>query len=192
IKAQGFPFTRGGAPLPGRSPRPPRRRRVPRGPWMSEFGELKPSDKCGIVAIASDEPVAKEIYYGLRILQHRGQESGGIATFDGGETRSKRGMGLVHASEHSHTVDVRRALKEFTRRVGGAYSLAIMIDGVPYAVRDPLASRPLCIGTKDGAYMAASESVVFDTLGYKFVRDLKPGEIVALRPDGIESFRLPH
>src|SRR2546427_11918573 len=63
---------------------------------MSEFGDLKPADKCGIVAIASDEPVAKEIYYGLRILQHRGQESGGIATFDGGETRSKRGMGLVH------------------------------------------------------------------------------------------------
>src|SRR2546426_8796887 len=63
---------------------------------MSEFGDLKPADKCGIVAIASDEPVAKEIYYGLRILQHRGQESGGIATFDGGETRSKRGMGLLH------------------------------------------------------------------------------------------------
>src|SRR3989442_10341801 len=63
---------------------------------MSEFGDLMPADKCGIVAIASDEPVAKEIYYGLRILQHRGQESGGIATFDGGETRSKRGMGLVH------------------------------------------------------------------------------------------------
>ena len=40
--------------------------------------------------------------------------------------------------------------------------------------------------------MAASESVVFDTLGYKFVRDLKPGEIVALRPDGFDSFRLPH
>src|SRR2546426_7673992 len=242
---------------------------------MSEFGELKPSDKCGIIAISSTDPVAKEIYYGLRILQHRGQESGGIATFDGGETRSKRGMGLVHeifraedletlkgnagighvrysttgssvidnaqpivastpygdialghngdivnagllreelsrkgwafmttsdsevivrllANELSHTGDVRRALKEFTRRLVGAYSLAIMIDGVPYAVRDPLAIRPLCIGTKDGAYMAASESVVFDTLGYKFVRDLKPGEIVALRPDGFESFRLPH
>src|SRR2546427_5821043 len=63
---------------------------------MSEFGDLKPADKCGIVAIASDEPVAKEIYYGLRILQHRGQESGGIATFDGGETPPKRGVGLVH------------------------------------------------------------------------------------------------
>src|SRR2546428_6200122 len=63
---------------------------------MSEFGELKPSDKCGIIAISSTDPVAKEIYYGLRILQHRGQESRGIATFDGGETRSKRGMGLLH------------------------------------------------------------------------------------------------
>src|SRR6059036_2237430 len=96
------------------------------------------------------------------------------------------------ANELSHTGDVRRALKEFTNRLVGAYSLALMIDGVPYAVRDPLAIRPLCIGTKDGAYMAASESVVFDTLGYKFVRDLKPGEIVALRPDGFDSFRLPH
>ena len=36
---------------------------------MSEFGELKPSDKCGIIAISSTDPVAKEIYYGLRILQ---------------------------------------------------------------------------------------------------------------------------
>src|SRR5437867_2192452 len=242
---------------------------------MSEFGELKPSDKCGILAIASKEPVAKDLYYALRILQHRGQESGGMATFDGRDTHAKRGMGLVNeifgeedsnnlkgnggighvrysttgsssldnaqpivastaygdialghngdivnagllreelsrkgwafmttsdsevivrllANELSHTGDVRRALKEFTRRLVGAYSLAIMINGVPYAVRDPLAIRPLCIGVKDGAYMAASESVVFDTLGYKFVRDLKPGEIVALRPDGVESFRLPH
>src|SRR2546428_13136605 len=72
---------------------------------MSEFGELKPSDKWRIVAIASDEPVAKEIYYGLRILQHRGQESGGIATFDGGETRSKRGMGLVHEIFRAEDLD---------------------------------------------------------------------------------------
>jgi len=67
-----------------------------------------------------------------------------------------------------------------------------MIRDKVYAVRDPLAVRPLCIGQKDGAMMIASESVVFDALGYKFVRDLKPGEIVELRADGFESFRLPH
>src|SRR3989454_539872 len=180
---------------------------------MSEFGDLKPSDKCGIVAIASDEPVAKEIYYGLRILQHRGQESGGIATFDGGETRSKRGMGLVHEIFRAEDLD---HLKGNTGIGHVRYSTtgSSVIDNAQPIVastaygdialghngdivnagllRDELAIRPLCIGYKDGAYMAASESVVFDTLGYKFVRDLKPGEIVALRPDGVESFRLPH
>ncbi len=241
---------------------------------MSEFGELRPSDKCGIAAVASNEPVARDLYYALRILQHRGQESAGIATFDG-ETRSKRGMGLVHevfgkadldalpgnagighvrysttgssvldnaqpivvstahgeialghngdivnagllkeeltrkgwafmttsdseviirllANELAKSGDVRRALREFTRRLIGAYALVLMINGTAYAVRDPLAIRPLCIGVRDGSYMAASESVVFDTLGYKFVRDLKPGEIVELHADGFESFRLPH
>jgi|SRR3990170_2538650 len=241
---------------------------------MSEFGELKPSDKCGIVAVASNEPVSRELYYALRILQHRGQESAGIVTFDG-ETRSKRGMGLVHevfsksdldalagragighvrysttgssvidnaqpivvstahgdialghngdivnagllreeltrkgwafmttsdsevivrllANELAKSGDVKRALKEVTRRLIGAYSLVLMINGTAYAVRDPLAIRPLCIGERDGSYMATSESVVFDTLGYKFVRDLKPGEIVELHTGGFESFRLPH
>ncbi|MEK6838865.1 MAG: amidophosphoribosyltransferase, partial [Candidatus Thermoplasmatota archaeon] len=95
-------------------------------------------------------------------------------------------------NELTKSGDVKRALKEFTRRLIGAYSLVIMIDGTAYAVRDPLAIRPLCIGFKDGAYMATSESVVFDTLGFKFVRDLKAGEIVELHPDHVESFRLPH
>src|SRR5947209_13661156 len=88
--------------------------------------------------------------------------------------------------------DVKRALKEFTARLVGAYSLALMINDTVYAVRDPLAVRPLCIGEGNGRFMIASESVVFDTLGFKFIRDLKPGEIVELRPDGFDSMRLPH
>src|SRR5436305_13181694 len=41
--------------------------------------------------------------------------------------------------------------------------------------------------------MIAPENVRFDTLpGYRFIRDLKPGEIVELRSDGFESTRLPH
>src|SRR5437660_11880045 len=40
--------------------------------------------------------------------------------------------------------------------------------------------------------MSSSESVVSDALGFKFIRDLKPGEIVELRADGFESTRLPH
>src|SRR3989475_1438719 len=88
--------------------------------------------------------------------------------------------------------EVKRALKEFTARLVGAYSLALMINDTVYAVRDPLAVRPLCIGEGHGRFMNASESVVFDTLGFEFILYLKPGEIVELRPDGFESMRLPH
>jgi len=240
----------------------------------SEYSDHRPKEKCGIIGCAGTSGVTSDLYYGLRILQHRGQESAGLALYDG-ETRAKRGMGLVHevfskedlmelrgnygighvrysttgssvienaqpivvktsfgdialahngdianadeirqelskkgwafmttsdsevivrllANEIVNTGDLKRALKEFTSRLVGAYSLALMINGTVYAIRDPLAIRPLCIGEGDGRMMIASESVVFDALGFKFIRDLKPGEIVELRPDGFESTRLPH
>jgi len=245
-----------------------------RSEGTSESSDPQPKEKCGIIGCAATGPVTPDLYYGLRILQHRGQESAGLAVFDG-EMRAKRGMGLVHevfskedlmelrgnsgighvrysttgtsvienaqpivvktsygdialahngdianageireelskkgwafmttsdsevivrllANELVNTGDVKRALKEFTNRLVGAYSLALMINGTVYAIRDPLAIRPLCVGEGEGRFMIASESVVFDALGYKFIRDLKPGEIVELRPDGFESMRLPH
>ncbi len=240
----------------------------------SEYSDLRPREKCGIIGCASEQPVASDLYNGLRILQHRGQESAGIAVFDG-DIKSKRGMGLVHevfskddlmgfrgragighvrysttgssvldnaqpivvrtssgdialahngdivnaaeiredlsrkgwafmttsdseviirllANELVSTGDPRRALKEFTNRLEGAYSLALLINGTVYAVRDPLGIRPLCVGEREGAMMIASESVAFDILGYRFVRDLKAGEIVELRANGFDAFRLPH
>ncbi|GAB4546914.1 MAG: amidophosphoribosyltransferase [Anaerolineales bacterium] len=63
----------------------------------------------------------------------------------------------------------------------GAYSLAILTrDGV-YAVRDPWGFRPLCIGLlPSGGHAVASETGALHTLGCEAVRDVKPGEIVAL------------
>ena len=55
-------------------------------------------DKCGIVGFYSnnkDETVSIQIYYGLYSLQHRGQESAGISTYNGLEMSTYRGMGLV-------------------------------------------------------------------------------------------------
>ncbi|MEM3030469.1 MAG: amidophosphoribosyltransferase [Candidatus Micrarchaeia archaeon] len=53
-------------------------------------------DKCGVFGIVSgDSHVASTIYDGLLSLQHRGQESCGMATFDGSELRVHRAMGLV-------------------------------------------------------------------------------------------------
>lgn len=54
-------------------------------------------DKCGIVGVYSrkKEEVSRQIYYALYSLQHRGQESAGISTFNGKEMSTHKGMGLV-------------------------------------------------------------------------------------------------
>lgn len=56
----------------------------------------KPQEACGVFGIyAPEEDVAKLAYFGLYALQHRGQESAGIATFDGDIVHIHKDMGLV-------------------------------------------------------------------------------------------------
>ena len=63
----------------------------------------KPEEACGVFAVlAADQPVANLTYFGLYALQHRGQESAGIAVFDaqpgegsGPKVRMHKDMGLV-------------------------------------------------------------------------------------------------
>lgn len=63
---------------------------------MFEFGQDKPKEECGVFGIyAPDQEVARLTYYGLYALQHRGQESAGIATSDGRGITVHKGMGLV-------------------------------------------------------------------------------------------------
>ena len=59
-------------------------------------GEKGPQDACGIFGVwAPEEEVAKLTFYGLYALQHRGQESAGIATSDGDRIVIFKDMGLV-------------------------------------------------------------------------------------------------
>lgn len=53
-----------------------------------------PQEECGIFAIASVANVSIDIFYALRVLQHRGQESAGIAIYNNG-IKAIKGMGLA-------------------------------------------------------------------------------------------------
>src|SRR5688572_13407435 len=53
-------------------------------------------DHCGVIAVAAREEVASLIFFGLKALQHRGQESAGITTLGpDANARTIKGMGLV-------------------------------------------------------------------------------------------------
>ncbi|MEM2907465.1 MAG: amidophosphoribosyltransferase, partial [Candidatus Odinarchaeota archaeon] len=59
--------------------------------------------------------------------------------------------------------------------------------GQLYAIRDPLGFRPLSIGELDkGSYVISSETVVFDILEINYLRDVNPGEILAINNSRLE------
>jgi amidophosphoribosyltransferase len=65
-------------------------------------------DKCGVLGIAAGGDVGARIFFGLRALQHRGQESAGISVLrDGGELETRKGLGLV---DQVFTSDILRDL----------------------------------------------------------------------------------
>ena len=78
------------------------------------------------------------------------------------------------------------AVSEVHQRVQGAYSVVLIILGYGLvAFRDPNGIRPLIYGKKGSSnYMIASESVALDCLGYKTIRDVKPGETIIIKSDG--------
>ncbi len=83
------------------------------------------------------------------------------------------------------------AVRALHKRVCGAYSVVIMINGVGIVgFRDPFGIRPLIVGSKDSDligkdYMIASESTVLDSLGFETLDDVKAGSAVFISPEGI-------
>lgn len=82
-----------------------------------------------------------------------------------------------------------RAVSMLHRRVRGSYAVVAQIAGYGLlAFRDPFGIRPLCIGASQNEagieYMVASESVALEGLGFKFLRDVEPGEALFIDLDG--------
>lgn len=235
----------------------------------------RPGHKCGVVGMSCDRNVAAMLYGSLRIMQHRGQNSAGIAVTSDRETiRAVKGLGLAHevfnqenlssitgnsgighvrypttgddmlenvqplvlssayadvalghngdlvnssklrekleeegwaffsttdtelvlrliVNEIKDTRDPVKAIRNAMKRVEGGYAFALMVGSRVFGIRDPLGIRPLALGTVPGGHAVASESVVFEMLGGKLIRDLMPGEIVEILPSDYISYLMP-
>ncbi|KAB8140149.1 amidophosphoribosyltransferase [Chloroflexia bacterium SDU3-3] len=229
--------------------------------------EDKPQHECGVFGIyAPSEDVARLTFFGLYALQHRGQESAGIAVTDGRRINLHKDMGLVsqvfnedklrplgghiaightrysttgsskllnaqpfvvesalgplavgHNGNLTNAVQLRQELLQrgvglsstsdsevviqmlaggegrtweekmrvFMVRAQGAYCLTVLTKDSLFAVRDPWGLHPLCLGRiGENGWVVASETCALATIGAEVVREIEPGEIVAINENG--------
>ena len=228
-------------------------------------------ESCGVFGVFSQKlDVARLTFFALFALQHRGQESAGIAIYDGTRIKIHAKPGLVsqvfteqelsqldgfvsighalnstkgtsplnavqpvivensdsflaisHNGNITNVGTLREILKEqgyafrtstdseviaklimassghsiqekigsAMNRLQGAYSLTMLTPDKLIAVRDPLGVRPLCIGSIEGGYAIASESCALDHIGARFLREIRPGEIVVIDKSGMNSYQ---
>jgi len=73
----------------------------------------------------------------------------------------------------------------------GSCSMLLLTDHGLYAARDRLGRTPVILGQKEGAWAVTMETCALPNLHYEAVRDLGPGEVVRLTPDGVEQVSLP-
>jgi amidophosphoribosyltransferase len=101
---------------------------------------------------------------------------------------------IVHLIALSKEQTLPEAMADALRRVEGAFSLVMISPDRIFAARDPRGFRPLAMGRipalpgeKQDTIVFASETCAFDLVGAHFERDVKPGELIVVGPEGITS-----
>lgn len=153
------------------------------------------TDKCNLQPF-----YFKDTKYGEFMVLHNGQILGhdelrndliskGVATQSNSDSELI-GLKLLQSKQEN----IEDAIKEIIPTVQAAYSLMFMTPEKIYATRDNHGVRPLSIATLDDGYLIASETAAFrPILGSKFIRDVKPGELIILNnknPENLESIQL--
>ena len=101
---------------------------------------------------------------------------------------------IIHLIATSKETSLMRRIVEALSRARGAYSLLFLTLDKLIAARDPYGFRPLVLGKfpegkNRGAYVFASETCALDLIEAEFIRDVEPGEIITIGPDGMESLK---
>lgn len=99
---------------------------------------------------------------------------------------------FVHLMARSRYGSPDKMIIEAASKVRGAYSLLLMTLDSMIALRDPSGFRPLCMGTKDGSVIFASETCALDIVGARFDSEIQPGEMVIVEGAGIHRKRFAH
>ncbi|HEU5265329.1 MAG TPA: amidophosphoribosyltransferase [Jatrophihabitans sp.] len=84
-------------------------------------------------------------------------------------------------------VSVEQAAMQVLPKLRGAFSLTFMDEHTLYAARDAQGVRPLVLGRLERGWVVTSETAALDIVGASFVREIEPGELLAVDEDGLRS-----
>ncbi|MBF6337848.1 amidophosphoribosyltransferase [Nocardia abscessus] len=127
-------------------------------------------------------------------LAGRARELGLLASVRGGRPQPAAATSdsdvvtalLAHAAADS---SIEQAAMQLLPTLKGAFCLTFMDEHTLYAARDPHGVRPLCLGRLERGWVVASETAALDIVGAAFVREIEPGELLAIDADGVRSMR---
>lgn len=91
------------------------------------------------------------------------------------------------ASGIGHGTTLEESAKRLLPRIMGAFCLTFTDGKTLYAARDPHGVRPLSLGRLERGWVVASETAALDIVGASFVREIEPGEMVAIDGSGVRS-----
>src|SRR6188474_874295 len=94
---------------------------------------------------------------------------------------------LLHLYARSKAPTPEKALVESVTQAQGAFSLVLLTKDRLIAVRDPHGFRPLTLGKLGDSYIVCSETCALDLIDAEWVRDIEPGEVFIVGPDGAKS-----
>ncbi|MGW4462304.1 amidophosphoribosyltransferase [Micromonospora sp. NBC_01796] len=86
-------------------------------------------------------------------------------------------------------LSVEAAALEVLPMLRGAFSFVFMDESTLYAARDPHGVRPLVLGRMERGWVVASETAALDIVGASVVREVEPGELIAIDEHGLRSAR---
>ncbi|MGZ4506503.1 MAG: amidophosphoribosyltransferase [Blastococcus sp.] len=84
-------------------------------------------------------------------------------------------------------ISVEAAAMEVLPQLCGAFSITFMDEDTLYAARDPQGVRPLVLGRLERGWVVASETAALDIVGASVVREVEPGELIAIDANGLRS-----
>lgn len=145
------------------------------------------------------QPTLRPTKYGTLALAHNGnltntgdlaelvQKLEGSATSMSGVTTDTEIMTALIALQDEKNVEA--SAIAVLPQLEGAFSLVFMDEQTLYAARDRHGVRPLVLGKLETGWVVASESAALDIVGAAFVREIEPGEFVAIDSNGVRSQR---